>query len=63
MKKFYVLEKNLTQTVPTSLTVISSIFIPASLKGAIVTESRIQCIYSDLKVNKESDGGNYILVH
>ena len=41
----------------------SLILILASLQGTIVTESIIKCIYSDCKLNKKSDGDNYILVH
>ena len=37
------------------------ILILASLQGAIVTDSITKCIYFDCKLNKESDGGIYIL--
>ena len=41
----------------------SLVLFLACVQGAIVTEGIIKCIYSDCKLNKESDGGNYILVH
>ena len=44
-----------------SRSIDSLILILASLYGAIVTESIIKCIYSDWKLNKESNGGVYII--
>ena len=41
----------------------SPILFLVSIQGAIVMESIIKCIYSDCKLNKKTDGGNYILVH
>ena len=41
----------------------SLILFLTSIQGAIVTKSIIKCIYSNCKLNKESDGGNYIFVH
>ena len=41
----------------------SLILFLTSIQGAIVTKSIMKCIYSDCKLNKESDGGTYILAH